>query len=165
MTDDGARNKAGRTYPAPGVVPPQFEKTKWKSGEVPAVRVGEGGELASRGGKMSLKSTMQRMLKRLDPRDPQQRTYGELVVLATIAHAIKGHSTAMRLVWEYNDGKIPATVDLTKFHTAVENAIDFDDEEANDLARRLLRKVGRKLADSDEGISEEDARGLGLADN
>jgi len=164
LTDGGRLNRAGRKDPPPGIVPPQFAEraASWKKGEVPKERIKSDGTLASAKGKLSLKKTMRRILGRLDPKDPQQRTYGELVVLATIAHAIKGHGTAMRLVWEYMEGKVPSNIDLTKFHTAVEREIDFDDEEANELARGLLRRIGSRLAHSEAGISEEDARGLGL---
>ena len=40
------------------------------------------------------------------PQDKQNRTWLQLVVLATIQLAIKGHPTALKEIWERIDGKV-----------------------------------------------------------
>ena len=59
---------------------------------------------------ISLTSLLKAEIVKINPSDKKRRTWGELIVLATIQHAIKGNATALKEVWERIDGKAPQIV-------------------------------------------------------
>jgi uncharacterized protein DUF5681 len=53
-----------------------------------------------------LTSLLKEKIEKINPRDKEKRTWMELVVLATIKLAMKGHPAALREVWGRVDGKV-----------------------------------------------------------
>ena len=49
---------------------------------------------------------LKRLAREVNPKDKQGRTNAELLAEATLLHAMKGNSTAMKEAWERLDGKI-----------------------------------------------------------
>ena len=60
--------------------------------------------------KTSLTALLREEIRKICPEDRQDRSYQELIVTATIRLAMKGNATALALVWERMDGKIPLAV-------------------------------------------------------
>jgi hypothetical protein len=58
----------------------------------------------------SLTALLRKEIHKICPEDRQNRTYGELIVQATIRLAMKGNATALTLVWGRLDGKVPPAV-------------------------------------------------------
>jgi hypothetical protein len=57
----------------------------------------------------SLTSLLRDEIIKMCPADKQGRTWGELVMLATLQLAMKGNQTALKEIWERLDGKIAQT--------------------------------------------------------
>jgi hypothetical protein len=57
----------------------------------------------------SLTSLLKEEIKKICPVDRQKRTWGELMVLATLQLAMKGNPAALKEVWERLDGKVLQT--------------------------------------------------------
>ncbi len=75
------------------------EKTRWKKGT--------SGNPQGRPKKdRSLTSLLKTEIEKICPADKEGRTWGELVVRATLQLSLKGHAAALREVWERVDGKI-----------------------------------------------------------
>lgn len=53
----------------------------------------------------SLTSLLKIEIEKVAPRDREKRTWKELIVLATMKLALKGHPQALREIWERLDGK------------------------------------------------------------
>ena len=53
-----------------------------------------------------LTSLLKEEIEKINPKDKSNRTWKELIVLATIRLAIAGNSTALKEVWERVDGKV-----------------------------------------------------------
>jgi Family of unknown function (DUF5681) len=60
--------------------------------------------------KTSLTALLREEIHKTCPEDRQNRSYEELIVLATMRLAMKGNATALALVWERMDGKLPLAV-------------------------------------------------------
>jgi hypothetical protein len=80
-----------------------------------------------------LTSLLRKEVVKLCPADKQNRTWAELVMLATLQLAMKGNQTALKEVWERLDGKIPQT---SKMHLGGPNG------------RQLMIKVVYEDADN-----------------
>jgi hypothetical protein len=59
-----------------------------------------------------LTSLLKEEIEKINPRDKEKRTWMELVVLATIKLAIKGHPAVLREVWDRVDGKVRQDVGI-----------------------------------------------------
>ena len=57
----------------------------------------------------SLTSLLREEIVKICPADKQNRTWGEIVMRATLQLAMKGNQTALREIWERLDGKIAQT--------------------------------------------------------
>ena len=57
----------------------------------------------------SLTSLLKEEIAKICPADRENRTWKELIVLATLQLAMKGNATALKEVWERLDGKILQT--------------------------------------------------------
>lgn len=57
----------------------------------------------------SLTSLLREEIVKICPADKQNRTWGEIVMRATLQLAMKGNQTALKEIWERLDGKIPQT--------------------------------------------------------
>ena len=53
-----------------------------------------------------LTSLLKEEIAKLNPEDKKKRTWGELIVLATMRLAIKGNATALKEVWARIDGRV-----------------------------------------------------------
>jgi hypothetical protein len=71
---------------------------KWKPGQ--------SGNPSGRPKGSGLLGTLRKTIEKTCPADKKKRTWKELVVMATIQHAIKGNPAALREVWERLEGKL-----------------------------------------------------------
>src|SRR5262249_24543875 len=55
----------------------------------------------------SLTDLLRKEIRKICPEDRLGRSYLELIVQATMRLAIKGNATALTLVWDRLDGKVP----------------------------------------------------------
>lgn len=60
--------------------------------------------------KTSLTALLRKEIHKICPEDRQNRSYEELIVMATMRLAMQGNATALGLVWERMDGKLPLAV-------------------------------------------------------
>lgn len=77
---------------------PEMEKMKWKKGQSP--------NPAGRPKGTGLKDLLLAEIKKINHDDKLKRTWGELVVSATIRLAIAGNSAALKEVWERIEGRV-----------------------------------------------------------
>ena len=101
-------------------------KPRWKPGQ-------SGNPKGRPPKKDCLTSLLKDELERIDPEDKQKRTWKELVVLATLRLAIKGHPTALKEVWERSDGKVSVAAQAESKSVVVHKVI----VEYQDGPRRL----------------------------
>ena len=87
------------------------DKQRNNSGNLKLWKPGQSGNPAGRPRKADcLTSLLKDEIEKVSPTDEAGRTWKELVVLATIQLAIKGHPVALREVWERLDGKMPQAI-------------------------------------------------------
>ena len=74
-------------------------------------KTGQSGNPAGRPRNADCLTTLMRAeIEKIDPDDPEGRTWQEQIVLATIRLAIKGNSTALKEVWDRLDGKVAQAI-------------------------------------------------------
>ena len=61
--------------------------------------------------KSSLTALLREQIEKVNPDDPEGRTWRELLALAVIRLAIEGNATELTLVWNRIDGPVPQTVE------------------------------------------------------
>ena len=61
-----------------------------------------------------LTSLLKEELDRIGPGDKRGRTWRELIVLATLELARKGHPVALREIWQRADGRLPQAIEHSK---------------------------------------------------
>ena len=71
---------------------------------------GQSGNPLGRPKRKTLTSIMGSLLDAPCPYDLSGRTWGEVVVAATLELAVKGHAVALKEVWERSDGKLRQSV-------------------------------------------------------
>ena len=92
---ENIRDAKGRFLPAAG---------RWKPGES-----------GNPNGRPKRKTLTELLCAQLDepcPHDKQGRTWGEVIVTATLTHGVKGQSASLQEVWNRSDGKI-TTLELS----------------------------------------------------
>lgn len=75
---------------------------------------GQSGNPKGRPKGVTLSEAYRRMLMTVDPRDPEGRTYGELIALAQARAAIKGSTQAAAEIANRTEGKAPQAIELTQ---------------------------------------------------
>jgi hypothetical protein len=96
------------------------EQTRWKPGE--------SGNPKGRPRKPKcLTSLLKEELTKVNPEDPEGRTWIELIVLATLRLAMKGNKTALKEVWDRVDGKVVVPIS-TETTGPVEIRVVYEDE-------------------------------------
>ena len=75
---------------------------------------GQSGNPNGRPRGVTLSEAYRRMLMTVDPKDPEGRTYGELIALGQARAAIKGSTPAAAEIANRTEGKAPQAIELTQ---------------------------------------------------
>ena len=80
-----------------------------------------------------LTSLLKEELDRIGPGDKRGRTWRELIVLATLELARKGHPVALREIWQRADGRLPQAIEHSKLgKTSYTVTLNFGNDERNE---------------------------------
>ena len=86
---------------------PEQDKNK-KHGDGPhRWKKGESGNPKGRPKGLSLGQLLDQEIEAICPQDKEERSWKQLIVMATLQLAIKGHNGALNQVWDRLDGKVP----------------------------------------------------------
>jgi hypothetical protein len=96
--EDSEKPKDDSEKPKGRPLPP--EEHRWKKGQ-------SGNPKGRPKKEDSLTSLLREEIGKPCPLDPQNRTWGQLLIRSTLQDAIKGNPAARKEVWDRADGKVP----------------------------------------------------------
>jgi hypothetical protein len=74
---------------------------------------------------------------------PYDKTWSELIVIATMSLAIKGNATALREVWERSDGKVLQPTSVSASFDAATNA-----QSGREKLLEMLKEMAERKSES-----------------
>lgn len=161
-----------RKYPD---LPPALEKNLWPKGQSgnPGGRPKGSVSLTAILRRESLKAVasnprFKRIAEKLGIPDPENLSVGELIVLATIVHAVRGQAKLIGDLWNRLDGKVP---DRIAGHDGGPLQVDqqttariMSDPEAMRIARELAKRAGGVKTEQPGGMDDADGDDDGAGD-
>ena len=101
---------------------------------------GQSGNPKGRPKSLTLSEAYRRELAKIDPADPQQRTFAEILAERTVSKAKSGDVAALKELADRTEGKAKQTITLTldrreQLERAVTNLIESEAAEGRELAR------------------------------